>query len=230
MSCSDFVTLACGGRQAGALAQPSAAHPPDCPVHDRFMIKRAQGRKRFGMKNFKKRWFRLTNHEFTYQKSKGNKKRSLFTCFHIFYSKGPEPHLGPRGVQVAFGVSTSLHGRRGLQEGGLGGVGSGWPSMAECGGSRSRGGHSCPMWVAWSGWWASPGDSRPVGACGETCRETGPSWHSRRLCRRGPASLQYPHREHPGRRAAGGGVLQDEERESQPPRPPAPGPGLFLDP
>ncbi|NXY41594.1 RASA3 protein, partial [Ceuthmochares aereus] len=32
----------------------------------------AQGRKRFGMKNFKKRWFRLTNHEFTYQKSKGD--------------------------------------------------------------------------------------------------------------------------------------------------------------
>lgn len=43
------------------------------PVYYRFMIKRAQGRKRFGMKNFKKRWFRLTNHEFTYQKSKGNK-------------------------------------------------------------------------------------------------------------------------------------------------------------
>uniref|UniRef100_A0A7N6C4Q3 RAS p21 protein activator 3 n=1 Tax=Anabas testudineus TaxID=64144 RepID=A0A7N6C4Q3_ANATE len=39
----------------------------------RFMIKRAQGRKRFGMKNFKKRWFRLTNHEFTYHKTKGNK-------------------------------------------------------------------------------------------------------------------------------------------------------------
>uniref|UniRef100_A0A8C0KRA0 RAS p21 protein activator 3 n=1 Tax=Canis lupus dingo TaxID=286419 RepID=A0A8C0KRA0_CANLU len=37
-----------------------------------FMIKRAQGRKRFGMKNFKKRWFCLTNHEFTYQKSKGD--------------------------------------------------------------------------------------------------------------------------------------------------------------
>uniref|UniRef100_A0A8C9W284 Ras GTPase-activating protein 3 n=1 Tax=Scleropages formosus TaxID=113540 RepID=A0A8C9W284_SCLFO len=36
-----------------------------------FMIKRAQGRNRFGMKNFKKRWFRLTNHEFTYHKSKG---------------------------------------------------------------------------------------------------------------------------------------------------------------
>ncbi|KAG9492542.1 hypothetical protein GDO78_000828 [Eleutherodactylus coqui] len=37
-----------------------------------FMIKRAQGRKRFGMKNFKKRWFRLTNHEFTYQKAKAD--------------------------------------------------------------------------------------------------------------------------------------------------------------
>ncbi|XP_013909354.1 PREDICTED: ras GTPase-activating protein 3-like [Thamnophis sirtalis] len=37
-----------------------------------FMIKRAQGRKRFGMKNFKKRWFRLSNHEFTYQKNKGD--------------------------------------------------------------------------------------------------------------------------------------------------------------
>uniref|UniRef100_A0A4W5KBA0 PH domain-containing protein n=1 Tax=Hucho hucho TaxID=62062 RepID=A0A4W5KBA0_9TELE len=35
------------------------------------MIKRAQGRNRFGMKNFKKRWFRLTNHEFTYHKAKG---------------------------------------------------------------------------------------------------------------------------------------------------------------
>uniref|UniRef100_A0A4W3JKS8 Ras GTPase-activating protein 2 n=1 Tax=Callorhinchus milii TaxID=7868 RepID=A0A4W3JKS8_CALMI len=35
-----------------------------------FMIKRAQGRNRFGIKNFKKRWFRLTNHEFTYHKHK----------------------------------------------------------------------------------------------------------------------------------------------------------------
>uniref|UniRef100_A0A8C5F6J4 RAS p21 protein activator 3 n=1 Tax=Gadus morhua TaxID=8049 RepID=A0A8C5F6J4_GADMO len=35
------------------------------------MIKRAQGRNRFGIKNFKKRWFRLTNHELTYHKSKG---------------------------------------------------------------------------------------------------------------------------------------------------------------
>uniref|UniRef100_A0A8C1YWR2 RAS p21 protein activator 3 n=3 Tax=Cyprinus carpio TaxID=7962 RepID=A0A8C1YWR2_CYPCA len=36
-----------------------------------FMIKRAQGRNRFGLKNFKKRWFRLTNHKFTYHKTKG---------------------------------------------------------------------------------------------------------------------------------------------------------------
>ncbi|XP_055492599.1 ras GTPase-activating protein 3 [Leucoraja erinacea] len=36
------------------------------------MIKRAQGRKRFGIKNFKKRWFRLSNHELTYHKHKGD--------------------------------------------------------------------------------------------------------------------------------------------------------------
>uniref|UniRef100_A0AAZ3S732 RAS p21 protein activator 3 n=1 Tax=Oncorhynchus tshawytscha TaxID=74940 RepID=A0AAZ3S732_ONCTS len=36
-------------------------------VHDQA----SPGRNRFGMKNFKKRWFRLTNHEFTYHKTKG---------------------------------------------------------------------------------------------------------------------------------------------------------------
>lgn len=71
--------------------QPSAAYPPDCPVHDRFMIKRAQGRKRFGMKNFKKRWFRLTNHEFTYQKSKGTEAR------------GQSLVLGPVGSRLLLG-------------------------------------------------------------------------------------------------------------------------------
>ncbi|XP_051557992.1 ras GTPase-activating protein 3-like isoform X3 [Myxocyprinus asiaticus] len=45
-----------------------------------FMIKRAQGRKRFGLKNFKKRWFRLTNHEFTYHKTKGNAKGEGALC------------------------------------------------------------------------------------------------------------------------------------------------------
>lgn len=67
------------------LARAVGRSPPTCAAHHRFMIKRAQGRKRFGMKNFKKRWFRLTNHEFTYQKSKGNKKNVLFPFFsHTF--------------------------------------------------------------------------------------------------------------------------------------------------
>ncbi|KYN17219.1 Ras GTPase-activating protein 3 [Trachymyrmex cornetzi] len=35
------------------------------------MIKRAQGRKRFGRKNFKQRYFRLTTHDLTYSKTKG---------------------------------------------------------------------------------------------------------------------------------------------------------------
>uniref|UniRef100_A0A8C1NIL8 RAS p21 protein activator 3 n=1 Tax=Cyprinus carpio TaxID=7962 RepID=A0A8C1NIL8_CYPCA len=42
-----------------------------CQSYIQFMIKRAQGRNRFGLKNFKKRWFRLTNHKFTYHKTKG---------------------------------------------------------------------------------------------------------------------------------------------------------------
>lgn len=35
------------------------------------MIKRAQGRKRFGRKNFKQRYFRLTTQDLTYSKTKG---------------------------------------------------------------------------------------------------------------------------------------------------------------
>lgn len=37
------------------------------------------------MKNFKKRWFRLTNHEFTYQKSKGNEKKLAFSFFSLTF-------------------------------------------------------------------------------------------------------------------------------------------------
>ncbi|XP_023709335.1 GTPase-activating protein isoform X3 [Cryptotermes secundus] len=37
----------------------------------RVMIKRAQGRKRFGRKNFKQRYFRLTTQDLTYSKTKG---------------------------------------------------------------------------------------------------------------------------------------------------------------
>ncbi|XP_016312356.1 ras GTPase-activating protein 3 isoform X5 [Sinocyclocheilus anshuiensis] len=52
----------------------------DAKGSGRFMIKRAQGRNRFGLKNFKKRWFRLTNHEFTYHKTKGNAKGEGALC------------------------------------------------------------------------------------------------------------------------------------------------------
>lgn len=43
------------------------------------------------MKNFKKRWFRLTNHEFTYHKSKGKADVTLTAsmlqepCIHCLY-------------------------------------------------------------------------------------------------------------------------------------------------
>ncbi|KAI4464411.1 ras gtpase-activating protein [Holotrichia oblita] len=45
----------------------------DTPVtlKEGIMIKRAQGRKRFGRKNFKQRYFRLTTHDLSYSKSKG---------------------------------------------------------------------------------------------------------------------------------------------------------------
>uniref|UniRef100_A0A8B9G6X1 RAS p21 protein activator 3 n=1 Tax=Amazona collaria TaxID=241587 RepID=A0A8B9G6X1_9PSIT len=56
----------------GSLSKSKSCIVTTVVLFTRFMIKRAQGRKRFGMKNFKKRWFRLTNHEFTYQKSKGD--------------------------------------------------------------------------------------------------------------------------------------------------------------
>lgn len=35
------------------------------------MIKRAQGRKRFGRKNFKQRYFKLTTHDLSYSKGRG---------------------------------------------------------------------------------------------------------------------------------------------------------------
>ena len=44
----------------------------------RVMIKRAQGRKRFGRKNFKQRYFRLTTQDLTYSKTKGTVFKTLF--------------------------------------------------------------------------------------------------------------------------------------------------------
>uniref|UniRef100_A0A6P7GUC3 GTPase-activating protein-like n=1 Tax=Diabrotica virgifera virgifera TaxID=50390 RepID=A0A6P7GUC3_DIAVI len=45
----------------------------DMPVmlKEGLMIKRAQGRKRFGRKNFKQRYFKLTTHDLSYSKSRG---------------------------------------------------------------------------------------------------------------------------------------------------------------
>ncbi|XP_056648624.1 GTPase-activating protein [Diorhabda sublineata] len=45
----------------------------DLPVmlKEGLMIKRAQGRKRFGRKNFKQRYFKLTTHDLSYSKSRG---------------------------------------------------------------------------------------------------------------------------------------------------------------
>ncbi len=40
-------------------------------IFNREVHKRAQGRKRIGKKNFKKRWLRLTNQELSYHKQKG---------------------------------------------------------------------------------------------------------------------------------------------------------------
>lgn len=40
-------------------------------MFNRVMVKRAQGRKRFGRKNFKQRYFRLTTQELSYSKAKG---------------------------------------------------------------------------------------------------------------------------------------------------------------
>ncbi|XP_033096106.1 ras GTPase-activating protein 3-like isoform X2 [Anneissia japonica] len=56
------------------------AKDPEAPIilKEGYMIKRAQGRKKlFAVKNFKKRWFRLTNHELTY--SKGSESSPLCT-------------------------------------------------------------------------------------------------------------------------------------------------------
>lgn len=50
------------------------------------MIKRAQGRKRFGRKNFKQRYFRLTTHDLSYSKSKGTEKFNIGNLRFYFVS------------------------------------------------------------------------------------------------------------------------------------------------
>ncbi|KAL1256256.1 hypothetical protein QQF64_011801, partial [Cirrhinus molitorella] len=58
-------------------------------VEDSFVLKegevhkRAQGRKRIGKKNFKKRWLRLTNQELSYHKQKGKEALCVIPVKHI---------------------------------------------------------------------------------------------------------------------------------------------------
>uniref|UniRef100_A0A8C1HEI6 RAS p21 protein activator 3 n=1 Tax=Cyprinus carpio carpio TaxID=630221 RepID=A0A8C1HEI6_CYPCA len=74
-------------KYADAVKNVSGYHVPYIYIYIyngcQFMIKRAQGRNRFGLKNFKKRWFRLTNHEFTYHKTKGNAKEGALCSIPI---------------------------------------------------------------------------------------------------------------------------------------------------
>ena len=45
------------------------------------MVKRAQGRKRLGVKNFKRRYFCLTTHDLTYSKGKGKSVSIWVLCY-----------------------------------------------------------------------------------------------------------------------------------------------------
>ncbi|KTG02555.1 hypothetical protein cypCar_00003957 [Cyprinus carpio] len=76
-------------------------------VEDSFVLKegevhkRAQGRKRLGKKNFKKRWLRVTNQELSYHKQKGelkkhtllkkdtDKKFGIIKMFQVIHSEKP---------------------------------------------------------------------------------------------------------------------------------------------
>ncbi|XP_011687807.1 PREDICTED: ras GTPase-activating protein 3 isoform X2 [Wasmannia auropunctata] len=51
--------------------RPTILQEQPVVLKEGVMIKRAQGRKRFGRKNFKQRYFRLTTHDLTYSKTKG---------------------------------------------------------------------------------------------------------------------------------------------------------------
>ncbi|TGZ42723.1 Uncharacterized protein DBV15_09497, partial [Temnothorax longispinosus] len=51
--------------------RPTVLQEQPVVLKEGVMIKRAQGRKRFGRKNFKQRYFRLTTHDLTYSKTKG---------------------------------------------------------------------------------------------------------------------------------------------------------------
>ena len=101
--------------------------------------------------------------------------------FTYFISRDQSLTLGPVGHQVAFGVSTSLHGRSGLQDGDLGGVESRRPSAAERGGQ----GLGVDTLVRMVGLVWMVGIPRGLEARGSLRGGTGPSWCSWRALLQG---------------------------------------------
>ncbi|KAH0949487.1 hypothetical protein HN011_005751 [Eciton burchellii] len=68
-----FLELISTSSNSSGVAKQHPTMPQEQPVvlKEGIMIKRAQGRKRFGRKNFKQRYFRLTTQDLTYSKTKG---------------------------------------------------------------------------------------------------------------------------------------------------------------
>jgi len=73
-------------------------------ILNREVHKRAQGRKRIGKKNFKKRWLRVTNQELSYHKQKGECSRLLMIMFSLETSLVHDPKnvlfVGSHRVQL----------------------------------------------------------------------------------------------------------------------------------
>ncbi|XP_012251278.2 GTPase-activating protein isoform X5 [Athalia rosae] len=67
-----FLELISTGSSSGTIKQrPAPLQEQPVVLKEGVMIKRAQGRKRFGRKNFKQRYFRLTTQDLSYSKSRG---------------------------------------------------------------------------------------------------------------------------------------------------------------
>ncbi|XP_066601129.1 ras GTPase-activating protein 3 isoform X2 [Prorops nasuta] len=67
-----FLELISTSSNSGVVKhRPAAVQDQPVVLKEGIMIKRAQGRKRFGRKNFKQRYFRLTTQDLTYSKTKG---------------------------------------------------------------------------------------------------------------------------------------------------------------
>ncbi|XP_034947168.1 ras GTPase-activating protein 3 [Chelonus insularis] len=66
-----FLELISTSSNSGTARRPTILQEQPVVLKEGVMIKRAQGRKRFGRKNFKQRYFRLTTQDLTYSKTKG---------------------------------------------------------------------------------------------------------------------------------------------------------------